>query len=166
MWTNTYRDLRRKSLESIPTLSHVAVGYCVLGSARNLEQTSDVRPVTRLDMKSRFSVSDIFCFSFILACAASTVDILRIVIEKSHGSAFMKPMRKLFYNITITSVSVLVAVVVGGLETLALVQGEYNFFRLVLEPGCRNQRRHGFRYSRICDHRHLHRHLDCVGRRL
>ncbi len=33
----------------------------------------------------------------------------------------MKPVRKLYYNMTITAVSVVVAVVVGGLETLNLI---------------------------------------------
>jgi high-affinity nickel-transport protein len=49
-----------------------------------------------------------------------------ILMLGAYGWAFMKPMRKLFYNITITSVSVVVAVVIGGLETLGLIQGEYN----------------------------------------
>ena len=33
----------------------------------------------------------------------------------------MKPVRKLYYNITITAVSVIVALIVGGLETLNLI---------------------------------------------
>ena len=33
----------------------------------------------------------------------------------------MKPVRKLYYNMTITAVSVVVAVVIGGLETLNLI---------------------------------------------
>jgi high-affinity nickel-transport protein len=33
----------------------------------------------------------------------------------------MKPIRKLYYNMTITAVSVFVAVAVGGLETLNLI---------------------------------------------
>lgn len=49
-----------------------------------------------------------------------------ILMLGAYGWAFMKPMRKLFYNITITSVSVAVAVVVGGLEMLGLIQGQYN----------------------------------------
>ena len=36
-------------------------------------------------------------------------------------AAFVKPIRKLYYNMTITAVSVIVAVVVGGLETLNLI---------------------------------------------
>jgi high-affinity nickel-transport protein len=49
-----------------------------------------------------------------------------ILMLGAYGWAFMKPMRKLFYNITITAVSVLVAVAVGGIETLGLIQSAYN----------------------------------------
>ena len=35
--------------------------------------------------------------------------------------AFVKPVRKLYYNMTITLVSVLVAVLVGGIEGLGLL---------------------------------------------
>jgi high-affinity nickel-transport protein len=55
---------------------------------------------------------------------ADTAD--SILMLGAYGWAFMKPMRKLFYNISITLVSVLVAVVVGGLEVLGLLQGAYN----------------------------------------
>jgi nickel/cobalt transporter (NiCoT) family protein len=57
-----------------------------------------------------------------------------IVVLGAYGWAFMKPMRKLFYNITVTSVSVLVAVVVGGLETLGLIQGQYNLTGWFWDP--------------------------------
>lgn len=49
-----------------------------------------------------------------------------ILMLAAYGWAFMKPLRKLYYNITITSVSVIVAIIVGGLETLGLIQGELN----------------------------------------
>lgn len=49
-----------------------------------------------------------------------------ILMLGAYGWAFMKPIRKLFYNITITSVSVIVAVLVGGIEMLGLVQSEYS----------------------------------------
>jgi high-affinity nickel-transport protein len=39
----------------------------------------------------------------------------------AYGWAFVKPIRKLYYNLTITAVSVVVAVVVGGLEVLNLI---------------------------------------------
>ncbi|WP_246257835.1 HoxN/HupN/NixA family nickel/cobalt transporter [Pararobbsia alpina] len=37
--------------------------------------------------------------------------------------AFVRPLRKLYYNITITFVSVLIAVLIGGIEVLGLLQG-------------------------------------------
>jgi len=49
-----------------------------------------------------------------------------ILMLGAYGWAFMKPIRKLFYNITITSVSVLVAVLIGGLETLGLIQSSFH----------------------------------------
>jgi high-affinity nickel-transport protein len=57
-----------------------------------------------------------------------------ILMLGAYGWAFMKPMRKLFYNITITSVSVLVAIAVGGLETLGLIQGQYNLTGWFWDP--------------------------------
>ena len=44
-----------------------------------------------------------------------------ILMLGAYGWAFVKPIRKLYYNLTITAVSVMVAAIVGGLETLNLV---------------------------------------------
>jgi len=38
----------------------------------------------------------------------------------AYGWAFVKPIRKLYYNLTITFVSVFVAVVIGSVEVLGL----------------------------------------------
>jgi nickel/cobalt transporter (NiCoT) family protein len=57
-----------------------------------------------------------------------------ILMPGAYGSSFMRPMRKLFYNITVTSVSALVAVAVGGLETLGLVQSQYDLTGRYWDP--------------------------------
>src|ERR1700722_18526954 len=44
-----------------------------------------------------------------------------VLMLGAYGWAFMKPLRKLYYNMTITAVSVVVAVIVGSLETLNLI---------------------------------------------
>src|SRR5208337_2248426 len=44
-----------------------------------------------------------------------------ILMLGAYGWAFVKPIWKLYYNLTITAVSVIVAVVVGGLEVLNLI---------------------------------------------
>ena len=44
-----------------------------------------------------------------------------ILMLGAYGWAFVKPIRKLYYNLTITAVSVVVALVVGGVEVLNLI---------------------------------------------
>ena len=44
-----------------------------------------------------------------------------ILMLGAYGWAFARPIRKLYYNLTITFVSVLVAVLVGGIEVLGLL---------------------------------------------
>ena len=44
-----------------------------------------------------------------------------ILMLGAYGWAFNKPIRKIYYNLTITGLSVLVAIVVGGLEVLNLI---------------------------------------------
>jgi high-affinity nickel-transport protein len=44
----------------------------------------------------------------------------------AYGWAFVKPVRKLFYNMTITLISVLVALIIGSLETLSIIAGQLN----------------------------------------
>jgi high-affinity nickel-transport protein len=49
-----------------------------------------------------------------------------VLMLGAYGWAYRNPMRKLFYNLTITSVSVLVALVVGGIETLGLIGDQFD----------------------------------------
>ncbi len=44
-----------------------------------------------------------------------------VLMVGAYGWAFVKPIRKLYYNMTITLVSVIVAVVIGGVEALGLI---------------------------------------------
>ena len=44
-----------------------------------------------------------------------------ILMLGAYGWAFVKPIRKLYYNLTITFVSVVVALIVGGIEALGLI---------------------------------------------
>jgi high-affinity nickel-transport protein len=53
-----------------------------------------------------------------MALVDSTVNILML---SAYGWAFVKPIRKLYYNLIITLVSVVVALVVGGIEVLGLI---------------------------------------------
>ena len=47
-----------------------------------------------------------------------------ILMLGAYGWAFVKPIRKLYYNMTITFVSIVVALLIGGIEALGLVGDE------------------------------------------
>jgi high-affinity nickel-transport protein len=49
-----------------------------------------------------------------------------VMMLGAYGWAFVKPIRKLFYNMSITLISVLVALVVGTIETLGIISGQLN----------------------------------------
>jgi high-affinity nickel-transport protein len=55
-------------------------------------------------------------------CLADTVD--GVFMNAAYGWAFAKPVRKIFYNITITSISVAVALIIGTIELLGVLADE------------------------------------------
>jgi nickel/cobalt transporter (NiCoT) family protein len=44
-----------------------------------------------------------------------------VLMVGAYGWAFLNPLRKIWYNLTITAISVLVALVIGGVEALGLI---------------------------------------------
>jgi high-affinity nickel-transport protein len=60
-------------------------------------------------------------FTVGMALVDSTDSILML---GAYGWAFVKPIRKLYYNMTITFVSIVVALVIGGTEALGLLSDE------------------------------------------
>ena len=68
------------------------------------------------------SIWSILVFPALFTAAMTLIDTTdSILMLGAYGWAFIKPIRKLYYNLTITAVSVIVAVIVGGLETLNLI---------------------------------------------
>jgi high-affinity nickel-transport protein len=64
-------------------------------------------------------------FPVLFAAGMSLIDTTdNILMLGAYGWAYIKPIRKLYYNLTITSVSVVVALVVGGIEALGLLGGQ------------------------------------------
>jgi high-affinity nickel-transport protein len=67
-------------------------------------------------------VYDILIFPLLFTAGMSLIDTADgILMLGAYGWAFVKPMRKLYYNMVITLVSVLVALIVGGIEATAVV---------------------------------------------
>jgi high-affinity nickel-transport protein len=64
----------------------------------------------------------ILVFPALFTAGMSLVDTTdSVLMLGAYGWAFVKPIRKLYYNMTITFVSVVVALVVGGIEALGLI---------------------------------------------
>jgi high-affinity nickel-transport protein len=47
-----------------------------------------------------------------------------VMMLGAYGWAYVKPIRKLYYNLNITLVSVLIAFLIGGVEVLSIVAGQ------------------------------------------
>jgi len=71
---------------------------------------------------SGMSVWSILVFPALFASGMALVDSLdNFVMVGAYGWAFDKPVRKLYYNMTITATSVIIALFIGGLEALGLM---------------------------------------------
>ena len=74
------------------------------------------------------SIWSILIFPALFTAGMALIDSTdSILMLGAYDWAFVKPIRKLYYNLTITAVSVIVAVVVGGLETLNLIGDQMGF---------------------------------------
>ncbi len=68
------------------------------------------------------SIWSILVFPALFAAGMSLVDTTDgVLMLGAYNWAFVKPMRKLYYNLVITAVSVVVAVLIGGIEGLGLI---------------------------------------------
>jgi high-affinity nickel-transport protein len=72
-------------------------------------------------------VRDILVFPLLFTAGMCIVDTADgVLMLGAYGWAFVHPVRKLYYNMTITAASVLVAFVVGTLELLGIIGGKYD----------------------------------------
>jgi high-affinity nickel-transport protein len=77
------------------------------------------------------SLGVVLVFPVLFAAGMSLVDTTDgVLMLGAYEWAFVRPIRKLYYNLTITLVSVVVALLIGGIETLGLLSG-----RLKLQGG-------------------------------
>ena len=67
----------------------------------------------------------IMVFPALFAAGMALVDTTDgVLMLGAYNWAFVKPIRKLYYNLTITLVSVVVAFLIGGIEALGLIAGQ------------------------------------------
>jgi high-affinity nickel-transport protein len=68
------------------------------------------------------SIWPLLIFPALFTAAMALVDTLdSVLMSRAYGWAFVKPVRKLYYNLTLTAASVLVALLVGSVEALGII---------------------------------------------
>ncbi len=81
--------------------------------------------ISAAEASKGLSLWSILVFPALFAAGMSLIDTTdNILMLGAYGWAFLKPVRKLYYNLTITLVSVVVALAVGGIEALGLLAGQ------------------------------------------
>ncbi|ACU74053.1 high-affinity nickel-transporter [Catenulispora acidiphila DSM 44928] len=69
----------------------------------------------------------VMCLPVLFAAGMSLLDTIDgSFMNFAYGWAFSKPVRKVFYNITITGLSVAVALIIGTIELLSILQDKLN----------------------------------------
>jgi high-affinity nickel-transport protein len=83
--------------------------------------------ISATEASKGLSFWSLLVFPALFAAGMSLVDTTdNILMLGAYGWAFVKPVRKLYYNLTITCVSVVVAFAVGGIEALGLLSAHFN----------------------------------------
>jgi high-affinity nickel-transport protein len=81
--------------------------------------------ISAAEASKGLSLWSILVFPVLFAAGMSLIDSTdNILMLGAYGWAYVKPIRKLYYNITITSVSVVAAFAVGGIEALGLLASQ------------------------------------------
>lgn len=78
--------------------------------------------VTASQASGGLSFGTVMVFPALFTAAMTLVDTTdSVLMVGAYGWAFLNPVRKLWYNLTITAISVVVALLIGGIEALGLV---------------------------------------------
>jgi high-affinity nickel-transport protein len=82
--------------------------------------------ISAVEAAKGLSVLSLLIFPALFTAGMALVDTAdSVLMTRAYGWAFVRPIRKLYYNLTITAVSVLVALLVGGVEALGLVANRF-----------------------------------------
>ena len=82
--------------------------------------------ISAAEASKGLSIWSIMVFPALFAAGMSLIDTTdNILMLGAYGWAFVKPVRKLYYNLTITFISVMVAFVMSGIEVLGLLAGHF-----------------------------------------
>ncbi|OUI78184.1 nickel transporter [Commensalibacter intestini] len=83
--------------------------------------------VSAAQATNNVSIESVLVFPVLFAAGMSLIDTSDgIMMLKAYDWAFIKPIRKLYYNLSITLISIIVAIFIGGIEALSLIIDQFN----------------------------------------
>lgn len=78
-------------------------------------------------VSSGIPITAVLILPFMFTCGMVLVDTTDgVAMRMAYSWAFSNPIRKVYYNLTVTIISVLVAFLIGGLELMQVISGELN----------------------------------------
>jgi high-affinity nickel-transport protein len=84
--------------------------------------------IAAMEASKGLPILTILIFPLLFTAGMSLVDTTDgILMLGAYGWAFVSPIRKLYYNMNITLVSVLVALLVGTIEALSVLNAQFGF---------------------------------------
>ncbi|MEA2988744.1 MAG: nickel/cobalt transporter (NiCoT) family protein [Alphaproteobacteria bacterium] len=82
--------------------------------------------IAAAEASSGLPIWSILVFPALFTAGMTLIDTTdSVLMTGAYGWAFVKPVRKLYYNMTITFASVVVAVLIGGVEALGLIADKF-----------------------------------------
>ena len=82
--------------------------------------------IAATEASSGLPIWSILIFPALFTAGMTLIDTTdNVLMVGAYGWAFVKPLRKLYYNMTVTFVSVVVAVLIGGIEALGLIAAKF-----------------------------------------
>lgn len=88
--------------------------------------------ISAMEATAGLSVWSILVFPTLFTAGMALVDSTdSVLMVRAYGWAFKKPIRKLYYNMTITSISILMALLIGTIQLLGLIGGNGPFWSAI-----------------------------------
>jgi high-affinity nickel-transport protein len=109
---------------ALSTLAHVPIGF-LFGLGFDTATEVALLGMSAAAAAKGLSVSAIAVFPALFTVGMALVDTTDgVLMVGAYGWALVKPVRKRYYNLTITFVSVVVALLVGGIEAVGLIKDQ------------------------------------------
>ena len=159
-------DEVRRGIEAIPEPEYLRLSYVnqswqmfpvgfLFGLGFDTVTEVSLLTVAATEASKGLPVWSILAFPALFSAGMSLIHTTDgILMLGAYGWAFVKPIRKLYYNLTITIVSAVVAILIGGIETLGLIAEELNHPGMVL--GSHERPEQQLRHTWLQHHRVLY----------